>query len=611
MELIQQIIQENTEFVKHLKEHLDVVNLQFLNAHMYIKRGSVWTRQDTPEEIVYNSIKFDSYAKELLKIIETPNCYTGPHILNTDLRDWYILELKCDDDIESPDECKNLVLKSYNRNDHISRLVGYYCLYSIWHKELTSEEQTKAQESLILDLKNLLNYNVDSFKEFDTKIGNLTVSCEILKLDEIRLKKVNGVFGECVTYYDNSTSLTNDKTIDIPLEIKWMGRLWKVIDIANGFFDNCNEVERIIIPDDLQTFNWSFWNCQKLKIIATKISDKSKYYELRKYLSYDGILFCLIESDNNNECELIAYPNMHSKTYEIPSKIKYLWHEIAVVGISKFAFKDCNNIESLMIPNSVKYIGCNAFYRCNNLRTIYYLGYLKDLKIEGFSGDYGSVNPIWLCKADIPSWQPKVNFSISEDANNKCVLKVSIGGVAFNLIRVTKTRTSSFFIGETAVTRALWKIIMNDYPDGQNNDRCPIRITYLETGTFISKLNEITQMRFSLPSPFIWLEAAEGNKRRIDYSNIKIIPRDQEYEVKSVRTNDLGLYDMFGPGELCDKEELIGSSIIPSHYAPLMGYEILDKVDDRIGIADPQNERYAFRLYLSCENTLLDKYRIY
>ena len=261
--------------------------------------------------------------------------------------------------------------------------------------------------------------------------------------------------------------------------------------------------------------------------------------------------------------------------------------------------------------NRVKYIGCNAFYRCNNLRTIYYLGYLKDLKIEGFSGDYGSVNPIWLCKADIPSWQPKVNFSISEDANNKCVLKVSIGGVAFNLIRVTKTRTSSFFIGETAVTRALWKIIMNDYPDGQNNDRCPIRITYLETGTFISKLNEITQMRFSLPSPFIWLEAAEGNKRRIDYSNIKIIPRDQEYEVKSVRTNDLGLYDMFGPGELCDKEELIGSSIIPSHYAPLMGYEILDKVDDRIGIADPQNERYAFRLYLSCENTLLDKYRIY
>ncbi len=606
MEKVKQIIQRNSEIVKRIKEYLDVVNLQFLDAHMYIEIICLSSRQDPPLDTYHYRMSFDSYAENLLGIVRSYPIKTGPYILNSDLDDWYIRwELADGIDLykhvyESKSrmdvgECKKQVMNSYNRNAHIFSLVGHHCLKSVWNEELSSDEKTEAQESLILDLKTMLHLDIDSLREFSVQIDHLTFSCEVVKLCEVRLKKIEGVFGECVTYYDNSNCLTKAQSINIPFKIKWMAIDWEVIDIADGFFNNCNEVETLIFPDDLKSFNWSFWNCPKLREIKTKVRSVSSY-DKRNLFSHDGVLYRFVgehEGSFGDKCELIAYPNMHAKEYQIPCEIEFEYHTIKVISISKFAFKDCDNLEILKIPESVTKIGCNAFYRCNNLRTIYYWGFFKNLKIEGFCGRYGSVNPTWLCKTTIPSLQPKVEFTFSEEEHPNGALKFTIGGVNFKMIRVNVSNKYSSFIGETAVTRALWKIVMGDYPDGQNNEQYAVVVNYLEACEFIEKLKSFTKMAFGLPTPAVWLQAAKGGKEKIDFNGIRIQPT--KYRVKSIRTNDLGLYDMFGSGELC-------RIIMDSVYVPLMGSAILGKVNEK-SLETKERVRHSFRLYMYCENS--------
>jgi len=45
-----------------------------------------------------------------------------------------------------------------------------------------------------------------------------------------------------------------------------------------------------------------------------------------------------------------------------------------VVGLGGYAFKDCVNIKSVVIPDSVKKMGNNVFRSCHKLKDIYYTG---------------------------------------------------------------------------------------------------------------------------------------------------------------------------------------------------------------------------------------------
>lgn len=497
MDKVTQIIQRNTEIVTHIKEHLEIVNKDFLSKHLRIVEGTVWNRQDPPVAFPYKKISFDDYAARLLHLHWLTNNNRGPFIINTELHDSYITSLHFNEDLESLEECKEMAINSFNRNDYIRSLVGKHCLWNVWHSDLTTGEQAQAQEVLIVDLKTILNFDIDSLRCFDIKIGDGICSCEIEEFGSVKLTKFKGVFGDKVNYYDNKSCLTKDRVIDIPFSIYWMSHNWDVIDISEGFFNNCNEVESVSLPDELRTFNWSFWNCPNLKEIKIKVRDVHKHKDIA-YFSHEGVLYRTV---GDGECELVAYPNMHAKDFSFPSKIGYR----RVIGITKFAFKDCHNIESIHIPKFVKYIGCNAFYRCINLKYVYYYGLLEDINIEGFYGNYGSVNPIWLCKTTIPSWEPKVNISFSEQ-DNVGILSISIGNVDYNL-RSFKSKISGNYIhfyGETAVTSAFWKMVMHEYP----NEQHPIvfSVDYIEALEFVRKLNTLTQLEFDLPSREYWLD---------------------------------------------------------------------------------------------------------
>lgn len=126
---------------------------------------------------------------------------------------------------------------------------------------------------------------------------------------------------------------------------------------------------------------------------------------------------------------------------------------------------------------------------------------------------------------------------------------------------------SSYCIGETEVTQALWQAVMGENPSNFKGDlNRPVEmVSWYDCQTFVAKLNQMTGKSFRLPSEAEWEFAARGGNLSHDYmyagsnnldevawaySNIPSQqPNTEGYGTQPVAQkmpNELGLYDMSG-----------------------------------------------------------------
>ena len=117
---------------------------------------------------------------------------------------------------------------------------------------------------------------------------------------------------------------------------------------------------------------------------------------------------------------------------------------------------------------------------------------------------------------------------------------------------------SSYAIGETEVTQALWQAVMGNNPSNFKGDDLPVEnVSWYDCQTFINKLNNLTGQRFRLPTEAEWEFAARGGNRsnHTQYSGSSRLDDVAWYggnsgrkthPVKTKRTNELGIYDMAG-----------------------------------------------------------------
>ena len=209
----------------------------------------------------------------------------------------------------------------------------------------------------------------------------------------------------------------------------------------------------------------------------------------------------------------------------------------------------------------------------------------------------GATYTITLVDAYMLSQQAMQQDNTHTESNSN-ILSITVNGVTFNMIKVDggtftmgatadmtnpwdfekpthQVTLSSYYIGETEVTQALWTAVMGNNPSYFKGDNLPVdNVSWEYCQTFIGKLNGLTGKRFHLPTEAEWEYAARGgNKsRHTQYSGSSIIDevawywqnsgdkyltgdwdRDKikenncrTHSVKTKKPNELGLYDMSG-----------------------------------------------------------------
>ena len=117
---------------------------------------------------------------------------------------------------------------------------------------------------------------------------------------------------------------------------------------------------------------------------------------------------------------------------------------------------------------------------------------------------------------------------------------------------------SSYSIGETEVTQALWGAVMGSNPSYFSGSKRPVEyVSWDDCQDFIRKLNVLTGEIFRLPTEAEWEFAARGGNKSRGYKyagsnnidNVAWYENNSNSETHNVATkqaNELGLYDMSG-----------------------------------------------------------------
>ena len=118
---------------------------------------------------------------------------------------------------------------------------------------------------------------------------------------------------------------------------------------------------------------------------------------------------------------------------------------------------------------------------------------------------------------------------------------------------------STYMIGETEVTQALWQAVMGNNPSEFTGDSSrPVEnVSWKDCQKFIKKLNRLTGKTFRLPTEAEWKYAARGGNKSRHYkysgsNNLDDVAwydgnsGNQTHRVKTKSPNELGLYDMSG-----------------------------------------------------------------
>jgi len=287
----------------------------------------------------------------------------------------------------------------------------------------------------------------NSIVEIDTAAFSFCENLKSINIPEGILKIGTSAFRNCLTLdsiiipktinkieEEAFLSCKNLTYIDIPITIT---------EIGESAFEDCKSLQALNLPDSLFLIGrQAFKGCDKLKSLiipasceriannAFNLSSVEFHVDENNphFTSKDGVLF------NKDKSVLIQYPINKEGYYHIPTSVKKI-NDLAFLGCSKISILnipnsvleigdissmqgeiivDANNqrfknIEGALIdkideklifipkskkgkyivPDSLKIIGCKAFFNCNELDTIVIPASVNKM---GFRAFYGCVN---------------------------------------------------------------------------------------------------------------------------------------------------------------------------------------------------------------------------
>lgn len=109
---------------------------------------------------------------------------------------------------------------------------------------------------------------------------------------------------------------------------------------------------------------------KKIAIIFVLLASFAKTYAFTGEAEIDGLWYYIVTKGKT--ATVIRYKDMQRYTGDIviPDKVNYDGVDCTVTGIENYAFIDCPDITSVVIPNTVATIGEAAFSHCTKLTGI-------------------------------------------------------------------------------------------------------------------------------------------------------------------------------------------------------------------------------------------------
>ena len=162
-----------------------------------------------------------------------------------------------------------------------------------------------------------------------------------------------------------------------------------IYEISAGAFQNCTNLKKVVFNKESSIRiidNFAFRQCIKLETIEFPTSvEQIKSDAFSACVNLSEIIFD--ENCNIKKIEDYAFMGCNISNIYLPKSIESLganafsfcynlknviFEDGSIIDlIDHEAFRDCTSLESIIIPNSVKYIGYKTFSGCENLKTVF------------------------------------------------------------------------------------------------------------------------------------------------------------------------------------------------------------------------------------------------
>ena len=198
------------------------------------------------------------------------------------------------------------------------------------------------------------------------------------------------LFREMDSKYELIAYIGGDETVTLPTDINgnsydlhYMRGVRNVI-IPEGFtaindyaFPNCSSLVSVTIPDSVTSIgNYAFSGCDNLVSIVIGNSVT--------YIGYDAFYRVACYNDESNWIDGVLYIGNYLIEAKYNISGEYVIKE-GTIAIATGAFKFCDSIVSVVIPNSVISIGDEAFGWCSSLTSIVIPDSVTYIGYEAFS----------------------------------------------------------------------------------------------------------------------------------------------------------------------------------------------------------------------------------
>lgn len=160
-------------------------------------------------------------------------------------------------------------------------------------------------------------------------------------------ENMSGIMNKLISYDSKIYHHTDD---EICIEYGYKdGIVYRIVEIEDGAFSNCNELKKIYISKYVREIAWNMFQCSSLMDID--VDENNDYFK-----SIDGVLF----TKSKNRMKLIGFPSGRTGSYKVPD---------GTIELGSCSFKT-SKISELILPDSLQVIGINVFYECKNLEEI-------------------------------------------------------------------------------------------------------------------------------------------------------------------------------------------------------------------------------------------------